>query len=217
MAALDGLVFRFSPKRTIHGISVAVNLFSSAEERDLAFGRIATAVELLSRYAPVRHSQVRRDIRRILVTGAVPTAHATYDEHSHTCALLFDWMVAKETPPEAVAGVIVHEAQHGRLCRLGFGYEPDERGRVERLCFRATRATAQRLPGAEEVFAAADAGMELPNDAYSWASYLARERAGIGKLKLPRILRAGLLRLNVRRAARAAKAEASPKGRQTRS
>lgn len=205
MAALDGILFRWSPKRVIDGMPVAVVLFSSAEERNTAFGRISDALALLERYAPIRYGQIKRDIGRILVSAAVPTAYGTYDEASRTCALLFDWMMAPDTSPEDIAGTIVHEAQHGRLFRLGFGYGADVRGRVERLCFRATRISVRRLPNAERVLARAEAGMTLSNDAYSAISHLTRERTAIRELKLPGFVKAGLLWMNGRRAAQVAK------------
>jgi len=59
--------------------------------------------------------------------------------------------------------------------------------------------------------------MELRNDTYSVTSHLAREQRAIGALKLPGFVKAGLVWMNRRTAARAAKAEAALKGRPTRS
>ena len=55
-------------------------------------------------------------------------------------------MLADTTDTALIAAVIVHEATHARLWRCGFGYDEDERHRIEAICVRRELAFARRLP-----------------------------------------------------------------------
>jgi hypothetical protein len=197
MRVLDEIVFRVSPKRVIAGLPVAVLLATPDDERAVAFARIADAMALIERYAPVRFEQVRRDVARILVYGE-PSFRGAYAKESRTCELFVDWVVAHDTNPAALAGAIVHEAQHGRLFRLGFGYDAPFRHRIERVCYRATRAFARRIPDGDALVPWTTRCMAVGEDAYSAASGLRRRIDAIDRIGLPRWLQQ-LLRLRLRR------------------
>jgi hypothetical protein len=198
---LNDLSFRLSAQRTVAGfpVAVAVLLFSTREERETVFGKIAAALELVRRYAPVRFQQVLRDVRRILVFGD-PPAIGSFDDRSGTCELWFDWVMSPETTPDALAGTIVHEAQHGRLSRLGFTYDAPVRGRIERICFRATRAFARRIPGGESIVAVEDAAMMRDNEFYSASAHFVRRAELVETFELPRPIKALFAALLRRRA-----------------
>ena len=202
MGLLDDFIFWMSPKRVVDGIPVAVLLVSSDEEREAAFFKIDAAMRLIATYAPIRRQQVLRDVRRILVCGE-PTARGAFLSGSRTCDLFFDWLLSAETTPQEVAATIVHEAQHGRLLRLGFGYGPDKRHRVERICYRATRAFARRIPAGDGLIERAEAGMSLDADACSDAAYFERCAQVVGRLKLPHWYTAALSKVLKWRARRA--------------
>ncbi len=61
-----------------------------------------------------------------------------------------DFVFAKDTTPERLASVIVHELTHARLGRAGFEYGNMTRVRLERVCVLAERNFIARLPPSAE-------------------------------------------------------------------
>ncbi len=158
-------MFWLSPKRRLHGIHTAIWFLASSDERLTAFTKIEAALEVIGEHAPVRFAQLCRDVKRILVFGD-PTVLGRHIRHLAMIELYFDYTLAADTSSAQLASTIVHEAQHARLCRLGFGYEEPIRGRIERLCFMAERNFAHRLPDGGEIAERAEQFMEAEADLY---------------------------------------------------
>ncbi|MEJ2378890.1 MAG: hypothetical protein P8Y71_27060 [Pseudolabrys sp.] len=104
---------------------------------------------------PVRFSQLAGDVRGIFVAGE-PACRGQYIKELQLIELDDGYVQDLQTTAEEVASTIVHEAQHARLCRLGFGYETGIRNRIERLCFLSQRIFGLRLPCGETVLDTAD-------------------------------------------------------------
>jgi hypothetical protein len=83
---LTGVVYRWSPKRTLDGIPVAVLFLSSEEERRVIFDKIAGAPSLVREHSPVRYAQICRDLKCMLVCGDASTA-ARYVADLQMCEL----------------------------------------------------------------------------------------------------------------------------------
>jgi hypothetical protein len=92
----------------------------------------------------------------------------------------------------------VHEGTHAWLDRLGFGYEPARRARIEAICFRAEIAFARRLADPEDVIDRAQ--RQLTHDPSYWTDGAFRRRTlgDLTTLGLPRWLVALLDRLTRR-------------------
>jgi hypothetical protein len=65
------------------------------------------------------------------------------------CQLQSTFVLHPDTSAAVVASVLVHEAMHARLRCRGFGYEEYQRARIERICCKAQRAFARRLPNSQ--------------------------------------------------------------------
>ena len=215
MGRLRELLFRLNPSRNVGGLPVSVLVFTSDEERDRVFGTVEAAMRLIAEHAPTRYRQVVRDVRRVFVCGE-PSTRGAYDESAGTCELFITWLLSPDATPVEVAGTIVHEAQHARLGRLGFGYAPETRHRIERLCYRATRAFARRVPDGTELQKHAEAGMAMEPEVYAVSARFNRQAAAAETLKVPRWVRALLAAVLRRRARRAAEVEQGKRGRPTR-
>lgn len=153
------LLFRFSDKRELHRLPVAVWMLTTSEEKALAFDRLGSALGLIERYAPTKLQALQEDVRSILVAGH-PGIWGCYVHKLRMIELYSDYVLDDRTTPESIASTLVHEAQHARLYRLGFGYDEPIRARIERLCFRAERNFARLLPKGEESVARAEALIE---------------------------------------------------------
>ena len=55
-----------------------------------------------------------------------------------------------------MARLLVHEAQHVRLRRLGFTYEEHERERIENICKKAELVFGKRIPNGKGIIAYAN-------------------------------------------------------------
>lgn len=177
-AWLDHLAFRVSRKRRCCGLVVAVFLPINDDESERLFALVGQALALVSQYAPIRFARLERDIKAILVFGG-PDCQGYYQPDLQLCGLSTYWLGRPEVGPDAVAATIVHEAEHARLWRLGFGYEPGVQARIERLCFRASRAFCGRLPSGEAQVEAASVGMCLPASTYDADRRAERTRAAL--------------------------------------
>jgi hypothetical protein len=174
---LDKLAYRLSRKRRCGSLVVAVFLPVTDDESERLFGLVSQALALVRQYAPIRYARLERDIEAVFVFGG-PDCMGQYQPDLHFCELSTYWLTRPDVVPEAVAATIVHEAEHARLWRFGFRYEPEVQARIERLCFRASRAFCNRLPSGEEHVEAASAGMCLPASTYDADSRAERrERA----------------------------------------
>lgn len=125
-----------------------------SEEQE-AFQKLDTALALIRRHAPAKLRVLQMDLDSILVAG-LPDYRAIYVHKMRMVEFYHRYLLDPDTTPETLACVLIHEAQHARLFRLGFGYEEPIRGRIERLCFRAERNFARLLPAGEDLIAEAD-------------------------------------------------------------
>lgn len=156
---LQRLLFLFGAKRTLHRLRVAVWMLSTSKEKALAFHKLDSALMLIETYAPGKIKALQMDVRSILIVG-LPIFRGRYIHKQRMIELQIEYVLDAQTTPASLACTLVHEAQHARLCRLGFGYEEPIRGRIERLCFRAERNFARLLPKCEKLAAEAEAWMQ---------------------------------------------------------
>jgi hypothetical protein len=110
-----------------------------------ALCRVGKALLLIKRHDPMRYRRLLSDLDRIWI-NLLPGPLGQYREELNLCELDERYVLAKETTPELIASVIVHEATHARLRRCGIGYDEPIQSRVEAVCFRRELAFANQLP-----------------------------------------------------------------------
>jgi hypothetical protein len=121
----------------------------------LAFEKLERALGLIGQYAPAKLEAMQSDVESILVAGD-PSVSGYYIPKLRMMELNVDHVLDEQTTAEALACTLIHEAQHARLWRLGFGYKEAMRARIEKLCIRAERNFARLLPDGGELVAAAE-------------------------------------------------------------
>lgn len=113
------------------------------------------ACRLIRDNDPVRFARIQRDLKRIwslmLMGNPGEYVHATA-----TCRLERRYLTDDATPLVEIASTIVHEATHARLDACGFGYEEEDRRRIEHVCFRREVAFGRRLPDGADVIERAE-------------------------------------------------------------
>ena len=124
------------------------------------------------------------DIQSVVVAGA-PSAHASYIHELRAVELYDEYVLDAQTTPDSIACTLVHEAQHARLYRLGFGYDKAIGVRIEKLCFRAQRNFARLLPDGEKLVAEAEAWMEADPEVFSNEARRGRELQALRDLGCP--------------------------------
>ncbi len=82
-----------------------------------------------------------------------------------------------------LAMMIVHEATHARLWRIGCRYDEPNRERVERICVDAEIAFAAKVPGSEE--AVARSRQLLETQWWTHAEHVNRSRRELRALGCP--------------------------------
>lgn len=137
--------FRGADKKTICGIVVG-----TLSDTGIVFDKVEKALRLIESYNAKRFAQMQRDIKFIFVFRH-PTTRGQWHQDLQMCELDDNFVLAVETSVAEIASVIVHEATHARLMRLGFGYEEPKRLRIEHICFDAQRAFVRRLPNSDEL------------------------------------------------------------------
>ena len=212
--------FWASHKREFHEITVGIWPLYSDEIVESTFAKFKAAFDLLSTYAPNVLEQIVRDVHCVLVAGNI-SSHAMFIRELRMVEFDSEDVVAEDTTPEHLACTLVHEAQHGRLFRLGFGYEPERRGKIERICFRAQRNFANRLPNGHDLVSCAEQWMAVePHEYYSNEARNAAKLRALRELQIPRIipdLLEQLIRWRTERTSKATKSIANkpigPKGK----
>ena len=110
-----------------------------------ALPRVQEALSLISNYDRPRYDLIVRDLDRIWVR-LLTSGAGEFNAALRACVLEERFVRAETTDAALIAAVIVHEATHARLWRCGFGYDEDERQRIEAICVRRELAFARRLP-----------------------------------------------------------------------
>ncbi len=179
----------FSSKRILLSVNTAVWIFASKNEKTIAFDKVEAALCLIRDNAPTRLHQIYHDIEIIFVAGN-SSFLGQYIQEIATIELYDSYVISNETSVASLASTLVHEAQHARLIRLGFGYDEKVRGRIERLCFKAERNFGKLLPSGEEVIERAEEWLNSDVDSHFTSN--ARLEAKIStleELELPKWMR----------------------------
>lgn len=139
--------FRVSRPINVKGFEVASLLAPYLPGPPAGISIVSAALDLIASVDPVRFTRLRRDLRRIFVTGC--SADAQYWAELDMCLLRGDVLLRKDITPAQIALTLVHEGTHARLAKAGFAYSPTSRNRHEVLCIKAEFAFASRLPEPE--------------------------------------------------------------------
>jgi hypothetical protein len=166
-------LFLIARKRTVRGIKVGL-VGHSGERREVLYGKLSAALDLLHQHVPRCLARLRSDTTSILLFGSTG-ALGGWLPGARLIRLNETYASAPSTSPADIASIILHEATHARLDRLGFEYRPERRARIEAVCFRRELAFARRLPDGEEL--AARARRQLMRDPAYWTSDAFRQRA----------------------------------------
>ena len=142
---LERISFRLGTVRTLHQLPVSVSILKS-EDEETAFTKVGLALDLISHFAPEKYKALKKDVASIFVSDAIGSL-GNYGRRLKSVRLRASYVTDPETTHQAIACCLIHEAQHGRLYRLGFGYDDAVRTRIERICMIAERNFARRLPG----------------------------------------------------------------------
>jgi len=138
-------LFRGANKKTICGI-----VAGTLSDTGIVFDKVEKALWLIESYDAKRFAQIQRDIKCIFVFRH-PTTRGQWHQELQMCELDDNFVLAEDISVAEIASVIVHEATHARLMRLGFGYEEPKRLRIEHICFDSQRAFVRRLPDSDEL------------------------------------------------------------------
>jgi len=173
VSKLNRFFYRCSPKRVLCGISVGA--WVTKDEEEAVFSKVEEALVLIRTYAPLRFARLQQDVGCIFVFGSLDY-RGTWRNEIRMCELKETFIRSPETSAATVASVLVHEAMHARLMRWGFGYEEYRRARTERICYKAQRAFARRLPDGEGLVGEAGQRIDETRDHALWSDAAFRER-----------------------------------------
>ena len=149
--SLERISFRLGTVRTLHQLPVSVSVLNS-EDEETAFEKVGLGLDLISHFAPERYKALKKDVASIFVSDAIGSL-GNYGRALKSVQLQASYVTDPETTHQAIACCLIHEAQHGRLYRLGFGYDDAVRTRIEKICMIAERNFARRLPGCDVLVA----------------------------------------------------------------
>ena len=121
---------------TVDGLCVAVG--------DPAISaKVIDALTLIQTYDPRRYARLLMDLARIQA-DVLPGALGRFVPSDQLC--LLDERFLAVAKPIQIALVLVHEACHARLWKLGIRYDENVRARVEHVCIRRELSFALKLP-----------------------------------------------------------------------
>lgn len=146
LSAVYWTLVRLSTRYELRGIRIADSTVDGGDPNIRI--RLDEALDLLQRTSPRHFERVRKAFSCVLVEkfsgpSFIPIARICILSRS----LVIDGDVAD------ICLLLMHEATHDRLNRLGFRYEPEMRARIERLCVLAELDLARVLPDSERLIA----------------------------------------------------------------
>lgn len=178
---LERTAFRLGTIRTLHQLPVSVSVFR-CENEETAFEKVGLALDLIARFTPEKYKSLKQDVVSIYVSDEIGSL-GSYWRALKSVKLRASYVTDPETTHQEIACCLIHEAQHGRLHRLGFDHEETVRNRIEKICMTAERNFASKLPGCEALVADLEDRID-----FDWGPYISDEaimqRHNEAKLKL---------------------------------
>jgi len=156
---LGRLILWLSPRNQATRIPVHAAL-PTRTARNACFAKVETALGLMARFDPLRLHRLETDLTAIVVWPAASFA-GSLNAVTRIC-LLNRSVVDRDRAGIATATVLVHEAMHARLVRLGLEADAHSSPRIERACKRAELHFLLRLPpftGRDDAIAAAQSAV----------------------------------------------------------
>ncbi len=169
---LDRVGLRLSKGRRVDGLWIGV---TGQRETDRILARVEQALALIACYDTLRYCQLLRELDRIWVV-LLPGAVGDYRAAIRTCRLDPRFVLADASTLEQIAAVIVHEATHARLDRLGVTYTEQQRPRIEAICVRREIAFADKLPRGQHVRALEERRLAMYGNSNLWTDVDIRAR-----------------------------------------
>lgn len=120
---------------------------------DEQLDRIDESLGLIERVQPIRFRQIVRDLRCVWVRG-LSGKRGEYNHTVRACSIAESAFEGHYNRPEEIALIIIHEATHARLTRLGIDYDEAIRSRVEAICHRRELSFAKLLGDDQAIYVA---------------------------------------------------------------
>jgi hypothetical protein len=154
------------------GIPVLIAVLRGEEQ---IRAQIAAALQLIREFAPADFERLGRMSRGIAV-GRLYGARAQWRQSIRICVISTHYLRRSDTTAVAIASVIIHELMHARLDALGFDYREEQRARIERLCFRASRRFLERLaPSPDREAALEELEVYMSLESREWSNAALKE------------------------------------------
>ena len=167
------------------GVNVSAGFLLTKTERSVIFKKTSDALNLIKNYMPVYFSNLSNDINNITVMG-LPTFRGQYIKALKVIEVYDEYVLSSDTSAEELASTIVHEAQHARLFRLGFGYDEHERERVEIICRKAERIFGKRIPNGQEIIDEVNSWLETDTSShFTDQQFIDNNISGLRSLNVP--------------------------------
>ncbi len=139
--ALDFVLFNVRP---VEGLRVAI----FKDEPSCTVRLIEEALRLIRTYDPARFARLAKDMPGGLHVSPLAGHYAQFNPTLLSCELN-SRCFRTVRDPETLASIIVHEATHVRLSRIGIVYHEPVRLRIEAICLRREIAFSRKLPNGE--------------------------------------------------------------------
>ena len=165
------LVLRAAIRREHRGFRIMSMVARDEGMNELAFARVALALDLVAACDPRRLARIRRDMPNIQV---IRSGGGMYSPITGSC--IVDWAAVTWRPVAWLAETIVHEATHARLHAAGVGHARAWTARIERRCLREEVAFARRVPDGGTWAATLESRMEALLATKWWEPHKAIER-----------------------------------------
>lgn len=156
-------------------------MFPFDNDYPAAFSKIDQALGLISQFNPERYHQIKRDVKRIWISGLL-TNYAEWMDELQMCVIDRNYLLRNDVSIAEIAQTIVHEGTHARLCRLKIKYTEEMRHRVERLCVESEMAFAKRLPDGQKAAEIAESRLRIPETYWTNAQFQQRDLDALSDL-----------------------------------
>ena len=187
-------IIDFYPNSNVRELNIGFARSVKPNEVEKVLELLGNCFDLLKAYFPQKFKDMTRDVKKIYVTGKLkvfdaPNARAAFLPDIKGIALPINLFILTEEDKyriEFIASLIIHEAQHARLHRLGFSSNRNMLGRQEKICYTLQRRFGCKLKNGLEIVEYCDYALSVDLEKYySSEEFLVRQITALESENVP--------------------------------
>lgn len=185
-------IIDFYPSHNIEQINIGFGKRIKNEEIEKILELLELSFKLLKSVFPGKYKDLLKDVKKIYIErniiddGDVSGMFIPNIKSISLPIKLFQSNLRFENKTEFIASIILHEAQHARLYRLGFDSNRKTLGRQERVCYSLQNRFGEKITNGSEIIRYCNFALSVDlENHYSTESFIIRQIENLNSKEVP--------------------------------